>query len=323
DTLGPAMDSVLAQQGVDFEVLAVDDGSVDGADLVLANYAARDPRVRLLSPGRVGLVRALNMGLDAARGRYVARMDADDLCLPGRFAAQAKILDHRPEVGLVGCRVRFGGCREACAGYARHVDWINELTRHESISLNRFVECPLAHPSIMFRRDLALDLGAYRQGAFPEDYELVLRWLEQGVRMEKAQAELLVWNDPPGRLSRSHERYSIEAFYRLKAGFLARWLAANNPVHPRVWVLGAGRTSRRRSDLLLGHGVRIEAYVDIDPRKVGRPVHARPVVHRDHLPEPGRVFVVSYVASLGARAEICAHLKSRGYVPGRDFVLAA
>ena len=114
--------------------------------------------------------------------------------------------------------------------------WTNGLLTHEEIALARFVESPLAHPSVMFRRSLVERWGGYAEGAFPEDYELWLRWLDAGVRMEKLADPLLIWNDSPTRLSRRDPRYAAEAFYRVKARYLARWLA---PQHAQGTVHGA------------------------------------------------------------------------------------
>jgi hypothetical protein len=150
-----------------------------------------------------------------------------------------------------------------------------------------------------------------------------LRWLEGGARMEKLPEPLLVWNDAPGRLSRTDPRYSTEALHRVKAAYLARWLAAHNAHHPRIVLWGAGRVTRRRADLLLAEGVEIESYVDVDPRKIGRTIGGRPVTGPGGLPAPGTCFVVSYVASVNARDQIDDALQTAGYRAGLDYVLAA
>lgn len=320
-TLPAALDSLLRQTLTDIEIIAADDGSSDQTADILRSYAARDSRVRPLFLAHGGIVAALNACLDAAQAPYVARMDADDLCRPERLEIQARMLDADSGLGLVGCCVGFGGDRRKRGGYAHYVDWINGLVSHEQIFPNRFVESPFAHPSLVFRRELVERHGPYRAGDFPEDYEFILRLLEAGVRMAKAPQELLVWNDPPDRLSRTHPSYGVDAFYRLKTGFLARWLAAHNPHHPDVIVLGAGRTTRKRADLLLEHGVNIIAYADIDPRKIGRTVNGRPVLHRDELPAAGQAFCLSYVGSRGAREEIGAFLREQGWEEGRNYLI--
>lgn len=323
-TLPEALRSLSEQTLAEWELLAVDDGSTDATWEILAAAAAGDPRIRpLRHAANRGIVAALDTALAAATAPLVARFDADDFCFPERLARQADYLDSHPEIGLVSCRVAFGGDRERQGGYAAHVDWLNGLVEAEDIRRNRFVESPFAHPSVMFRRELVERFGGYRDGPFPEDYELWLRWLEAGVGMAKLPETLLVWNDPPGRLSRTDPRYAFRAFYRVKADYLARWLARHNPHHPEIVLWGAGRETRKRAEFLVGHGVRITHYVDIDPRKVGQTIHGRPVLAAGEVPPPDDAFVVAYVASRGAREDIRRRLGAKGYAEGVHFILGA
>jgi glycosyltransferase involved in cell wall biosynthesis len=327
-TLPATLASLLGQTMPDFEVLAVDDGSADATYAVLADFAARDPRIRPIRlPRNQGIVAALGAGIAAARAPYLARMDADDLCLPERLAVQCAMLDADPGLDLVSGRVRFGGDRKTGAGYAHYVDWLNSLATHEDIWLGRFVESPLAHPSVMYRRSSYERLGGYRAGDFPEDYELWLRWLAQGARMAKAAEEVVVWNDPPGRLSRTAPEYGVDAFSRMKAGYLVDWLRQANPRHPEVWLWGAGRTTRLRLRPAQELGLKIAAYVDIDPRKVGQrigPRHASaPVLGREAVPpasSPAAPFILSAVSRRGARDEIAATLAGLGYREGENWM---
>jgi glycosyltransferase involved in cell wall biosynthesis len=322
-TLAAAVDSLFRQTEPGWELIAVDDGSTDASGAILDAYARRDRRVRVIRAGRRGLVWALNAGLSAARGPLVAPLDADDVCLPERLARQREHLESSPAVGVIASRVCFGGDPERAAGYARYVSWTNRLLTHEDISLARFVESPLAHPSVMFRRTLVERHGAYADGDFPEDYELWLRWLEAGVRMEKLAAPLVVWNDSPTRLSRCDHRYAQEAFSRLKARYLARWLSGHNRHHPAVLVWGAGRITRKRAQPLVDEGIAIQAFIDIDPFKVGRRIAGRPVLAPAELPSPATSFVVSYVGSSDAREQIARELEGAGYRCGTSYILAA
>lgn len=317
-TLSAAVESLLRQTEPAWELVAIDDGSTDASGAILEAYARRHRRIRVIRAERRGLVVALNAGLAAATGWLIARFDADDICLPERLAHQRRRFDSRPDVGLVASRVRFGGDPALAAGYARHVSWTNRLLSHDDISLARFVESPLAHPSVMFRRALVEHWGGYEDGDFPEDYELWLRWLESGVRMEKLAETLLVWNDSPTRLSRSDSRYAKEAFYRLKARYLARWLAVHNPHHPAVIVWGAGRITRKRVQHLVEQGITVDAFIDIDPHKIGRRIGGRPVLAPGELPAHGTSFVVSYVGGSDAREQIESSLRASGYRCGAD-----
>lgn len=321
-TLPAALDSLQAQSRPDWECLVVDDGSSDDTLAVAEARARRDARFRLLRRPPRGLVAALEAGLAAARGRWLARWDADDVCHPERLQAQAAALEAEPSLGVVSCLVVHGGDRLRQLGYARHVDWLNQLRTPEAIAANRFIESPLAHPSVMFRRELLDRHGGYRAGDFPEDYELWLRWLDAGVRFRKVPRPLLVWADRPDRLSRRDPRYRPEAFAALKAPWLAR--ALRRTLEGRaLWVWGAGRTSRRRLEPVWAEGLTPRGFIDVDPHKWGQHRDGRRVVGPDQLPPPREAVVLVHVGRWGARELIRAHLAAAGYVETRDFWVAA
>jgi len=322
-TVRRAIDSLEASAFDDVEVIAIDDASTDGSAEVLVELAATRPWLRVLRQDFGGIVVALNHGLQHALGAYIARMDADDESLPGRLRAQREYLDMNDDIGLVAGLVEFVGNREMAGGYAHYVDWTNSLRNHDDISFQRFVESPFAHPSVMFRKSLMECYGTYRGGEFPEDYELWLRWLDAGVRVSKLPLPVLRWFDHPERLSRNDSRYSLEAFYRIKAGYIAKWLFRYASTWPDVIVWGAGRTTRKRAAFLMQYGVRIRAWVDIDQDKTGRWVNGLRVIDPSELPSPGTCFILPYVGSRHAREHIMAWLDAHKYVRLRDYIPAA
>lgn len=316
ETLTTAVQSVQAQSISEWELVIVDDGSQDGTTAMLEALAQEDARIVLIKQEAKGIAAALNRGLMACRGELIARMDADDGMDARRLELQRTFLMANRDCGLVSCCVRFGGTE---AGYAAHVEWVNSLMNHEAMSLRRFVEAPVAHPSVMFRRELIEAHGGYREGDFPEDYELWLRWLEAGVRFGKVDEALLTWNDPPQRLSRTDARYSVEAFYAMKCLYLRRWLEAH-AAGREVWLWGAGRVTRRRFDGIVDQ---IAGFIDVDESKRGQHRDGRVVRMADELPERKTSFILAGVGARGAREAIHAHLTQRGWIEGRDFLLVA
>jgi glycosyltransferase involved in cell wall biosynthesis len=321
-TLPDAIRGLQAQTFAAWELVVVDDGSADESTSVVERFAKHDARIVLLQQPHRGIVAALLAGLAKARGRFIARLDADDWCHPSRLAAQVEFLEQHQDIALVSCGVEFGGDACRAEGFARHVDWLNSLVTPEAIALNRFVESPVAHPTVMFRREVLERHGSYRDGPFPEDYELWLRWLDEGLRFAKVPKTLVRWTDSPGRLSRTDPRYAPEAFFAVKARYLARQVRRDR-LGRAVWIWGAGRLARRRAALLEVEGIEASGFVDVDRKKWGRLRDGRPVVGPDDVPSPREALVAAYVAKRGARDLIRAHLVNRGYREGRDFWLAA
>jgi GT2 family glycosyltransferase len=171
--LAQAVESILHQSLTDFEFLIVDDGSTDGSLAILQRYAQQDQRIRLLSRANRGLVSSLNQLLELAQGELIARMDADDIALPNRFAEQVAFLQQHPEV--------------VCVGGAQ--DWIDQagrvLLHHPEAQQNDEIQqlalsgrTPINHPSAMIRTAALRQVGGYDPSFYPaEDLDL---WLKLG-----------------------------------------------------------------------------------------------------------------------------------------------
>jgi glycosyltransferase involved in cell wall biosynthesis len=318
--LAACLDSVLSQSFGDFEVVAMDHASHDSSPAILADFAARDPRLRVLKSSAPGLPGALNESVAASRGAFLARMDADDLCLPGRFGAQMALLEKDPGLGLVGTEVEFFGDGELSEGIQDYQGWINALRDPESIARERFIECPLPHPSWMGRRGLFESLG-YLDDGNPEDYHLVLRALSAGWRMAKPEGVLLRWRDHGARHSRSHPRYGRQAFMRLRARWIARDLAAGGTC--AVW--GAGDRGRLLVRMLQGEGVKVEFVVGIGQKGLNPPssAHGVPVLAPEEAPFRSGLPLIACVGAPGARAEIRAFAAGRSWAEGKDYWFAS
>lgn len=171
-----AVESILAQTFTDFEFLIIDDGSTDRTRAILERFAARDDRIRLVSRPNTGHVVALNQMLANARGKLLARMDADDVALPDRFAAQVKFLRDHPEVVCVG------GHYQVIDAKGRPL-WINTPPERDE-EIQRMAlsgRCPINHPSVMMRARVARDVGGYREEMIvAQDLDLWLRMGERG-----------------------------------------------------------------------------------------------------------------------------------------------
>jgi glycosyltransferase involved in cell wall biosynthesis len=319
-TLVDCLQSIAKQTFRHYEVVIIDDGSSDGSASIVEGWRQQDQRIRLYRQPPLGLVPALNKGVSLARGQYIARMDADDLMTEHRLQAQLQYLSGHPHVDLVAAQAELFSSAGIKTGYQEYLRWQNNCITHRDITDQIYVESPIVHPTVMVRRDVLTRVGGYRQGDFPEDYELWLRMSATGMRFGKIPQVLLKWRDESNRTSRTDSRYSKESFDKLRAGYLAK--------DPRIQssrpfvVCGAGRRTRRRVELLNKTPF---CWIDVDSKKIGRFYNGAPVVSYSRLRElaasPRKPFILSYVNNYGARDLISKELIACGFQRGEDYLM--
>jgi glycosyltransferase involved in cell wall biosynthesis len=319
-TLEEAIASVEAQTDPDFEVLAVDDGSADATPDILEAWAGRDSRVRVLRQPASGIVAALERSRGEARGRYLARMDADDVCEPERLARQRELLEAESTLVGCGCFVRYFPREAVREGARRYEAWMNSSSSAEEVERDVFVECPLAHPTFFLRAAAVQAVGGYRDPGWAEDHDLVLRLWEAGGRLAKVPEVLLRWREGEERLSRVDATYALEAFVRCKVHFLRRTLLSERQ-GAIVW--GAGPVGKAFARELIRGGVPLLGFVEVDPRKIGQEIHGAPVVDTDTgLTYRGGLHLAA-VGQAGARDTLRSILSGGGLKEMRDFVAVA
>jgi hypothetical protein len=320
ETVRDALASVQAQSLDSWELLAVDDGSRDGSGELLDRIAAEDPRIRVIHEAALGIVAALEAGRREARAPILARLDADDRAAPERLEAQLSYLEAHPEIALCGTHVRYFPRSAVRDGARRYEAWLNSLVRSEHLVRDLWVECPLAHPSFAMRATALDRVGGYREAAWPEDYDLVLRLWAAGEGLGIVPRVLLDWREREGRLSRVDPRYSPAAFRRLKLTLLAATLLRGRD---GLVVWGAGPTGKAMARDALRMGIAVRAFVDLDPRKLGQEIHGAPVIPPEGLAAYRGALVLVAVGRPGARDEIRADLGRLGWCEGVDFVAVA
>ncbi|TQE98476.1 MAG: glycosyltransferase [Spiribacter salinus] len=173
--LAEAIESVLVQTFADFELLIHDDGSTDNSLKILRDYAATDARITVTTGTNEGLAATLNRLIGTARAPFLARMDADDICLPDRFAKQVAYLDENPDCAVLGA------CETTIDAAGRRIAKIRVPLTHEEIDANNLRGVTsITHPTVMMRRDTVLRCGYDPTYPTSQDLDLWLRMAEIG-----------------------------------------------------------------------------------------------------------------------------------------------
>lgn len=335
-TLETCLRSLIRQRMSAWECTLVDDGSTDRSLEIARRFALQDDRFRCVESNHRGLVETLNLGLEQCRAPIVARMDADDWMHRDRLALQLEALKRAPKLAGVGCHVRIfpragrnisaskerglpGETERKRKGRGGYEAWLNSIVSTDDVAREAYVECPIAHPTLVLRRDIMI-AHRYRDMDWPEDYDLVLRLLAAGEQLAVVPRRLLGWRDAKERLSRSSQNYTLERFADCKALHLSRTLLRERKDYV-LW--GYGSTGRMLAKALEKLGLEPSHIVELHPRRIGQQIRGAQVIHPDALGSLEKIPLVASVAGAGPRREIRQALAKLSYVEGRDFICAA
>ena len=270
--LREAVESILNQTFTDFEFIIIDDGSTDGSLKILREYADKDPRIRLISRENRGITPTLNEGIDLARGEYIARMDADDVSLPERFARQMAYMEEHPE-----CVV--------CGSYIDKIDPYGVLIKaedrpldHDAIESRLLEEGTggiICHPVAMIRKTALVEAGKYRaEYVNSQDLDLWLRLARLG-HLANIPHVLLQYRQHPASISvrnSAKQRYFLDCI--MKEAYSERGLSI--PVSP-PWKRWKGAPPAHRCYMQWGwaalrHGRRDIAFKHAKASLILRPI---------------------------------------------------
>jgi hypothetical protein len=223
--LAAALDSLLGQTYEHLEILALDDGSTDATAEILALYAARDVRIRVIrSHTNTGLIATLNRGVAEARGDFIARMDADDISAPGRIERQVEALMARPEIGLVGTGFELVSADGRRSLRPRPVRCLEP----GGARFMALLATPVAHVTIVARARVMRShpYGLSRDSLHTEDYELFSRMLESGVAFLNLDEPLMTVRVDSQGVSLRHEQIQVSNFVACARRHLERTMGS-------------------------------------------------------------------------------------------------
>lgn len=312
--LEESIESIRAQSFKDWELILVNNGSGDSSAAIAHKQKGIDPRIISTEFKHGAVAAAFNDAFHRCSSPYVARMDSDDIAFPTRIQEQLDMLKAMESPGACYASVKPLG--NTSFGWLRYLVWQNSMKTPKQIEENRFVEMPVCNPTLMAARSAFLKAGLFREDVYPEDYEFFLRMLSKGIPIEKSSRPQLCWRDHGQRLTRTHEGYSRENFFKVKADYLYEFSKVNNPDHPEINIWGTGKLGRRYMEILETRGFLFKEFFDLNPGEFARgKIKGYTSIRKGPL-------LISLVSNRGAGQKIRDYLINREFIPQQDFVIA-
>lgn len=221
-----AVESILRQTWTTFELIVIDDGSTDGTLNQLKTIQAKDPRIVLVSRENRGLIATLNEGIDRASGDWIARMDADDVALPTRFEKQMRLLE-KTGADICGTWVQYTGTAD------RRV--LAHPGSPNAVNVALLFGSPLAHPSVIMRREIASRLRYEPGWEACEDYDLWERAARSGAKIVNVQEVLLEYRLHANQVSARNATRQLELTQQIRRRCWSHFMSSLKIDNPQ-WI---------------------------------------------------------------------------------------
>jgi len=309
--LRKTIDSVVNQSFKEWELICVDDNSSDSSAEILADYALRNSQIIHLSNPNSGVISALQCGYKSANGNFITRMDADDLMPVNKLKVLFSVLkDHGPGHVSTGKVKYFNALGD---GFVNYEKWLNSLIDSQSHWQHVFKECVIASPNWLIYKTDFDKVGGFDSKVYPEDYDLVFRFYNHGLKVVSTSEVTHLWRDHENRASRVSELYKENTFVKLKIDFFLK-TARNAQIPLTLW--GAGKKGKSIAKLLVEKGVEFN-WLTNNSNKIGREIYG--VVLQSDSDQDGSfqwILAVSQPQELKKKTE---ELESKKQELGKDY----
>lgn len=314
--LAECLDSIIAQTHTDWEVWAINDHSTDQSPTILAEYAQSHPRIHTLTNEGKGIIPALRLAYAHTNGQYITRMDADDIMLPRKLEVLLSLAQKEDKIVATG-GVEYFSETTLGDGYRRYAQWLNTLTAASDNYSEIYKECVIPSPAWMVSRKNLDAANAFHPNTYPEDYDLVFRFRQLGLKVKGTKEIIHRWRDHGERSSRNDPNYANAQYFELKLPwFLSTDYDSSRPLV--IW--GAGKKGKVVAKYFHKHNIPFHWVCDT-PSKWGHQVYGTIYTSPDALSTLTNAQVIVLVANVEQQAEVVEVLEQQGKQKGEDYYL--
>ncbi len=279
--------SIQNQSIFDWECICVDDGSEDHTLEILESFSKSDHRIKVLSNPGVGVISALRFGYEQSTGRFITRMDADDLMPQKKLEILKDELIRVGKGNVVTGKVKY--FNTLGQGFLNYEYWLNSLVDSNTHWNELYKECVIASPNWMIHREDLDEANAFTPETYPEDYDLVFRFYQQGFKVASVNAITHLWRDHENRASRNSELYADNTFIPLKVNYFKK-LSWNSEKTILLW--GAGKKGKILAKALQSEEITFK-WLTNNPKKIGHEIYGVKLESADLELCPGNQVIVA------------------------------
>ena len=309
------LDSILEQTYTNWELLIVDDSSTDSSYQIVQNYAIKDARIHLFSNNGSGIIEALRTGYKQAKGRFVTRMDSDDVMALNKLEQMQESLVTHGKGHLALGKVRYFSEAGIGDGYKRYETWLNNLTSQGSNFNEIYKECVIPSPCWMLYKTDFERCGGFTPNTYPEDYDLAFRFYKQGLKCIPSKDVLHHWRDYAVRTSRVDANYAENSFLELKVHY---FLELSHDKEKTIIIWGAGSKGKKVAQLLIKKNTPFEWVCD-NPKKIGKDIYNHTLKPFKYLSTVENYQSIITVANHEAQMEIVQYFQTHKKTAMNDY----
>ncbi len=313
--LEECLDSICKQSYLHWELLAVNDHSTDNSLEILQKYSQNDSRIKVFTNKGQGIIPALQLAYENSTGNYITRMDSDDIMLPNKLESMKNSLEKYGTGHLASGKVKYFADYEIGDGFKRYEDWLNQLISTGNNFTERYKECVVPSPSWMCYTQDFDKCGGFNSKIYPEDYELVFRFYELGLKCIPSSETVHLWRDYQTRTSRVDEHYADQSFLNLKMKYFFK---LDQDPTKEILIWGAGKKGKKLAALLQAENVPY-TWACNNPNKIGKDILGKILLNITEISDFNKYQSIITVANDDAQAEIKKSFTGMNLIANKDY----
>ena len=286
--------SIVNQSHKKLQIILVNDHSTDDSEKLAFKYSIEDSRIKLVNNVGKGIVDALNTGSEIAKGKYITRMDADDIMSENKIEILRSLLEKKKTKHIAVGNVKYFASKKPMGnGYLKYANWLNELTSNKKNFKEIYKECTIPSCSWMMHRSDFENIKGFKNLNYPEDYDFLFRVYYNQIKLTTTKEIIHLWRDHPMRTSRNSKDYQFENFIPLKIKYLIE-----NELKPKdelvLW--GSGKKGKLVAKKLIENNCSF-SWISNNQKKIGVEIYQQKIQSTLLLKKENKKLVICSISS--------------------------